>query len=282
MPPGALDQHSREWLQAGLVSHQRLQELLGVLGGQGVELELGVISLVPPAMPVLGAVVDEEEHAGGRQALHHAVEEGLGLGVEPVQVLEQPQHGLYLALPHEQAFDGVQDALAALRRIERLPVRVLDRHVQERQEGWQRRRQGLIQCLQVGVHLLADASRIITTFDLEIGLQQLDHGQERGGLTVGDRAAFEPEPAFAKGLGELPEQAGLAHAGLTDDGRHLPMPQQNAKPGGFSKSQCGQRGLSVVPQRPQKFMPSGFSKPQLGQCLRAPSGTAVRVVGASG
>jgi hypothetical protein len=59
---------------------------------------------------------------------------------------------------------------------------------------------------------------------------------------------------------------------------HLP---QNVKPGGFSKSQCAQRGLSLVPQRPQKFMPAGFSKPQLGQRMGVPSGTAVRVVGAS-
>jgi hypothetical protein len=118
-----------------------------VLGGQGVELELGIIGLVPPAVVELGAVVDEEEHSGGRDALHQAVEEGLGLGVEPVQVLEQPQHGLHLALPQEQAFDRVQNALAALRRIERLPLEVPDRDVQERQEGRQRRRQGLIQCL---------------------------------------------------------------------------------------------------------------------------------------
>src|SRR5262245_3950743 len=68
-------------------------------------------------------------------------------------------------------------------------------------------------------------------------------------------------------------------AGGAGSARSAPHFPQNAKSGGFSKSQCGQRGLSLVPQRPQKFMPAGFSKPQLGQCMGPPSGTAVERLG---
>ena len=47
--------------------------------------------------------------------------ERLGLRVDPVQVLEDQQEGLHLALPQEQTLEGVQGALAALRRIKGLP-----------------------------------------------------------------------------------------------------------------------------------------------------------------
>ena len=88
-------------------------------------------------MLVLGAIVDQEQHAGCGEALNQAVQEGLGLGIDPVQVLEDQEQGLNLTLPEEQALDGLQGALAALWRIEGLPRLILDRHVQERQEGWE-------------------------------------------------------------------------------------------------------------------------------------------------
>jgi hypothetical protein len=49
---------------------------------------------------------------------------------------------------------------------------------------------------------------------------------------------------------------------------------QKAKPGGFSKPHCGQRGVSFVPQWPQKFMASGLSNPQFGQRMGASSVTS--------
>ena len=95
---GALDQEPLERHQAGIVPQEGLQQFLGARGGQGVEPELGVVSLVPPAVLVLRAVVDEQEQAGGGQALDQAVEDRLGLGVDPVQVLEDQEQRLYLAL----------------------------------------------------------------------------------------------------------------------------------------------------------------------------------------
>ena len=112
-----------ERLQTGIVPQEALQQGLGARRGQRVEPELGVVGLAAPAVLILGAVVDQQQQAGGGQALHQAVEERLGLGVDPVQVLEDQQQGLHLALPQQQALEGVQGALAALRRIEGLPVR---------------------------------------------------------------------------------------------------------------------------------------------------------------
>jgi hypothetical protein len=80
---------------------------------------------------VLGPVVDHEEHARGGQALHEAVEEGLRLAVHPVEILEDDEERLHLALAQEQALEGVEGAATALARIRLLPVRVVHRHVEE-------------------------------------------------------------------------------------------------------------------------------------------------------
>ena len=86
-------------------------------------------------MLVLGPVVDQQEEPRGRQALDQAVEQRLGLGVDPVQVLEDQQQRLHLALAQQQALDRVEGALAALRRVERLPSVVVDRHIEQRKKA---------------------------------------------------------------------------------------------------------------------------------------------------
>ena len=214
---GALDQEPLERHEAGIVPQEGLQQFLGARGGQGVEPELRVVGLVPPAVLVLGAVVDEQEQAGGGQALDQAVEDRLGLGVDPVQVLEDQQQRLHLALAQQQALDGLEGALAALRGIEVLPVPVLDRHVQEREEGRQGRPEGRIQGEELAGELLADLAPVVAVVDLEVGLEEVAHGEVGSGLAVGDRAAFEQEPAVGvMGADELVDQAGLAHPGLPD------------------------------------------------------------------
>ena len=111
-----------EGLEAGVAAEQRLAAAPSALsGGERVEPELAVVGLAAPAVPVLGAVVDEEQEAGRRQALDQAVESGLGLGVDPVEVLEDDEERLDLALPQEQPLERVEGPLPALRRVERLP-----------------------------------------------------------------------------------------------------------------------------------------------------------------
>ena len=81
-------------------------------------------------MPVLGAVVDHQEKPGCGEALNEAVEERLRLGVNPVQVFEHEEQGLHLALAQEEALDRIERVLAPVNRIERLPLPVLDGHVE--------------------------------------------------------------------------------------------------------------------------------------------------------
>ena len=121
------------------LAQQGVEQFLGALRRQRVDPELQVVGLAPPGVLVLGPVVDQQQDARRREALHQAVEKRLGLGVDPVQVLEDHQERLDLALPQQQPLEGVEGALPALGRVERLPRGVVDRHIQQRQE---RRRVG--------------------------------------------------------------------------------------------------------------------------------------------
>ena len=102
-----------------------------------------------------------------------------------MEVLKDQQDGLHLALPQEQALEGVQGALAALRRLEGLPGCLLPRHLQEGQEGRHSRPEGRIQGEQPPGELLAHEPTVVAVLDPKIGLEQVDERQIRGGLAVG-------------------------------------------------------------------------------------------------
>jgi hypothetical protein len=50
-------------------------------------------------MPVLRPVVHEQEQPSGREALDEAIQYRLGLGIDPLQVLDEHQERLHLTLP---------------------------------------------------------------------------------------------------------------------------------------------------------------------------------------
>ena len=68
-------------------------------------------------MVILRAIIHEEEDAHGRQAVDEALEERLGLGIDPVQVFADQQHGLDLTLTQQKALEGVEGPLTPLGRI---------------------------------------------------------------------------------------------------------------------------------------------------------------------
>ena len=60
------------------------------------------------------AIIDQQQELGRRQALHQAVEQGLGLGVDPVQVFTHQQQRLHLAFAQQHTLEGLEGVLAAL------------------------------------------------------------------------------------------------------------------------------------------------------------------------
>ena len=112
-------------------------------------------------MLVLGAVVDQEQAAGRGQALDQAVEQGLGLGIDPVQILEDQQQRLHLALAQQHALERLEGALAPLRGIERAEGAVLGQGVQQPEEGRDGLLQGLVQRQHLPGDLGPDGARLV-------------------------------------------------------------------------------------------------------------------------
>ena len=69
-----------------------LRELVGTRRGQGVQAELHIVGLAAPAM-LARPIIDQKQQPGCRQALDQVVEQGLGLGIDPVQVFEDQHQG---------------------------------------------------------------------------------------------------------------------------------------------------------------------------------------------
>ena len=148
--------------QARVIAQQRLEEFLGAHGRQRIEPQLRVVGLAAPAVLVLRAVVDQEQEPRRRQTLDQAVQEGLGLGIDPVQVLEDQQQRLHLAFAQQHALERVEGALAALGRIQRQEGAVLRQDVQQRQQRGHGILEGLVERQDVPRHLGPHGAGLVT------------------------------------------------------------------------------------------------------------------------
>jgi hypothetical protein len=73
-------------------------------------------------------------------------------------------------------------------------------------------------------HLLAHGGGAVPRLDGEVLLEEVDHRPVRGRLAVRDRGGVQHAPAGNAGrTGDLPDEPGLADAGLARDGDHLPV-----------------------------------------------------------
>ena len=177
-----------------------------------------------PAVPVFGAVVDQQQDATGRHALDQAVEQGLGLAVDPVQVLEDQGERLALAFAHEQRLEAVQRPSSPLGRVERLPGGVLDRQLEQGQQRRQDRLQRLVQHQDLAQNLLGVASPVVAGCHVEVGLEQIDDRGPGAGAPRGHRGALQGQPRAHPGaVGQLVEQPRLAHTRIADQGDDLAL-----------------------------------------------------------
>ena len=191
---------------------------------QGVEPELRVVGAAAPLVPILGPVVHEEQHPGRRQALDQRVQQRLGLGVDPVEVLEDHEQRLHLALPQQESLHRSPGSAGGAGTDRAPPTRDRRRHVEERQERRQVALQRAVQGEKLPGQLLPNRPRAVPVLDPEVGLEQIDHRQVGRRLPVRDRARLEHEPAVDPvRVGDFPDQARLAHARLPHDRHDLPL-----------------------------------------------------------
>ena len=131
-----------------------------------------VVGLATPAVLVLA---DEQQQPGVGQALHQAVEQGLRLGVEPVQVSKTSSRGCSWLSRKIKRFT----ASRVCRRCggSRALPGGFHRQVQQRQEHRQRRPQGVVQGQQLAREFLLDAPAFIAFLDLQYAFRRSRTGR---------------------------------------------------------------------------------------------------------
>ena len=103
------------------------------------------MGLAPPRVLELRTEIDQEEHGYRGQALDQIVQKGLGLGVDPVQVLEHQAERLDPALPDDELLDSVHCPVPSLARLHRLPLGIAHRDVEEGEESGQYRSEAFLE-----------------------------------------------------------------------------------------------------------------------------------------
>jgi hypothetical protein len=111
----ALDEELLQRSESGIVAEECIKQLAGALGRQRVQPHLAVGRLAAPGMLVFGAVIHEQQQVRRPEAIDQAVQQRLRLAVDPVEVLEYHKERMLARFPQQQAFYGVEPALASLR-----------------------------------------------------------------------------------------------------------------------------------------------------------------------
>lgn len=177
-----------------------------------------------------------------------------------MQVLHDHQERLRLTPPQQQALDALDDAPAALGRLELLPGGVVDRHVQQGQhDGLQLVRSRIPH--EVLGDFLPDGVFVVLLLDGAIRPEQVADGEVRGRLPVGHRPDLEETPPVGqRPVAEFVQQPGFPQAGLATDGHELPVLTHRAGQGGAERLE-----LEVAPDEPGQPLGPRGAPPWLGR-----------------
>ena len=239
------NQELLERAEGRVSAEERTEQLVSALGRQGIDPELAVVGLAAPGVAVLGTVIDEVQEARGGQAVDEAIEQGLGLGVEPVQILADQQQRLHLAFAQQQALERRECALATLCRIELAEWAGIGQHVKERAEHRQGVLEGLIKRQDLARDLGTDGARVVSVLNVGIALEQVNDREVRRGSAVGHRGTFQDTPALSGiTVDTLVHQTRLAHPGLAEQGHELALSLT-----GLRERLCQRRQFLVTPDK---------------------------------
>src|SRR5262249_42710115 len=101
----ALDNLTLNRAQILVVAKQHREHFSGTVSAERVESELGVMGTAAPIVAILGPVVHQQQNTSTRYGIDQQIEHGLGLAVDPVQVLEDNYQRLIQALTQQDTFD---------------------------------------------------------------------------------------------------------------------------------------------------------------------------------
>src|SRR5207245_8061929 len=142
--------------------------LVSARGRQGIDPELAVIGLAAPRVLIFGTIAGEQQNAMARETLDQGVEYRLRLRIDPVEILKHEDDRPVATLLKEQQLHRLQRPAPLLLRIERLPLCIVDGHIEEREHGEDRGRQPSLERRQLLRYSLPDGVRIVARLDLEV------------------------------------------------------------------------------------------------------------------
>ena len=204
---GAFDQRRLKPGRGNLTSHEDIEEGVRTLRRERVEPKLRVVTLVAPGVLVLGTIAEEKQNTATRDALDQGLEHRLRLGVDPVEILEEHGDRPETTLLEKQQLHRLQRSPLLLGGIEHLPRRIVDRHVEEREDGGERWRQRTRERQHLLRHSLPDFAHVVARLDLKVRFQQVDDREIGRRLPVGGRAADQDQRvSVAVRLDEFPEE----------------------------------------------------------------------------
>ena len=182
-------------------------------------------------MLVLGAVIHQQHEARRGHTVGQYLQPGLGLAVQPVQILHQEEHGLVAGFAQQQPRDRLERPLPSDLRVH-LHQRCRGRcHAQEGQQVGQRLFQAAIEREHLTGDLFLPGALIVLGGDLHIVLQQLNQRQIRRRLAMRDGEGLQHQSAALGEEVKLIAQARFSHPRLPHHRDDLPMPLPGSRPG---------------------------------------------------
>ena len=239
---GPREEEPLEGLEAGVAPEQGLQQRGRTLRRERVQPELAVVGLPAPAVPVLRAVVDEEQEPGRRQALDQAVEHAPasrrrssgGPRTRPGAAGPGSPAGGAASARRGSAAAAAGGSSASHRR----SSTGTSRSARNAGSAGSRARSSVEELAR---DLLPDGAGLVPVVDLEVALEEVDHRQVGRGLAVRDRAGLEDQPAVGPvGVGDLPDEPRLPDA----------RARRRSRPPGRARSPPGRapRGAAPAPR----------------------------------
>jgi len=100
------------------------------------------------------------------------------------------------AFAQQHALEGLQRALAPLRRLELLERTVRREDVEQGEERGERLLQRLVERQHLPGDLGSDGARLLPVLNMRIALEQINDREVRRGFAIGHRGTFEHQPAL--------------------------------------------------------------------------------------
>ncbi len=228
---------------------------------EGLERDPHVVAAVAEGLLVAGTMGEQKARPGGGDRIDQELEEFLGGGVDPVQVLDHEDQRLPLGRAQEERVQGSDGLAPARDGVEFLDLRVGDREREELVEEGERPAEIFAGATHGALHLGERRVVVVAIFDAEAASQPVDDRLEGGGAPERCAAPLEPGVRLvAEPAAKLVEESRFAKACLSDQEARLAAPLARGLEGGAQR-----RELLLAPhQRREARRGDGVDAPADG------------------